>query len=161
MTQGACLLTPSERRAWISLVALAQLLPGTLDSELRRAGQLTLFEFQTLAMLSEAPERTLRMSDLADVTNSTLPRLSHVVTRLSRRGLVQRRPCPDDGRATDVTLTDEGFVAMDSVDPVHTKAARAAVFDALTPEQVEQLSSIAAMVLERIDSDSRMRLAGK
>lgn len=155
MSKSACWLTPSERRAWVSLVALAQILPGTLDSHLRRAGQLTLFEFQALTVLAEAPKRTLRMSDLAEATNSSLPRLSHVVTRLARRGLVERHPCPDDGRATDVALTDAGSDAIEIVDPVHTKAARLAVFDALTPEQVEQLSSIADVVLERIDSQDR------
>ena len=94
-------LTPAERRAWLRLLAVVELLPGSLDSQLRRDSSLTHFEYQTLAMLSEDPERTLQMSALADRTNATLPRLSHVITRLADRALVERQACLDpDARRT-------------------------------------------------------------
>ena len=85
--------------------------PGVLDSQLRRDAGLTHFEYFVLAMLSEAPERTLRMTALAQRTNATLPRLSHVVRRLEERGLVERFPCPEDGRATNARLTAAGWDA--------------------------------------------------
>src|SRR5215212_3021527 len=92
-------LTDEERVAWVRLAAVLELLPGVLDTQLRRDADLSHFEYFVLAMLSEAPERTLRMTSLAARTNATLPRLSHVVRRLEDRGLVRRFPCPEDGRA--------------------------------------------------------------
>src|SRR3954470_16317054 len=83
-------LDRTELRAWIRLVAVLELLPGVLDAQLRRDADVTEFEYYVLAMLSEAPGRTLRMTELARQTNATLPRLSHVVTRLEARGLVER-----------------------------------------------------------------------
>src|SRR3954453_21327865 len=94
-------LTEDERAAWLRLVAVLALLPGVLDSQLRSEAGLTHFEYFVLAMLSEAPNRTLRMAALAQRTNATLPRLSHVVRRLEDRGLVERLPCPEDRRATN------------------------------------------------------------
>src|SRR3954462_12498221 len=89
-------LSAEERAVWVRLSAVLELLPGVLDSQLRRDAGLTYFEYYLLAMLSEAPDRTLRMTALAQRTNATLPRLSHVVRRLEDRGLVTRFPCPED-----------------------------------------------------------------
>ena len=149
-------LTPAERRAWLRLLAVVELLPGSLDSQLRRDSSLTHFEYQTLAMLSEDPERTLQMSALADRTNATLPRLSHVITRLADRALVERQACPGDGRATNVVLTDSGWEAIVAAAPGHVAQARATVIDALTPEQIDQLSGISDAILARLDPDARM-----
>lgn len=156
MTESPRWLTADERRAWLRLLAVVELLPGVLDSQLRRDSGLTSFEYQTLAMLSETPERMLRMSALADRTNATLPRLSHVVTRLADRGLVERQACPADGRATDVVLTDGGWAAVVVAAPGHVETAREAVIDALTPEQIGQLGEIAGALLARLDPDGRM-----
>src|SRR6476469_2222899 len=93
-------LTAPQLRAWMRFVAVLELLPGVLDSQLQRDSELTHFEYFVLAMLSEAPDRTLRMTALSDYTNATLPRLSHVVARLERRGFVQRTACAEDRRAT-------------------------------------------------------------
>src|SRR6476619_2009231 len=94
-------LDDEELDTWVKLVAVVELLPGVLDSQLRRDAGLTHFEYFVLAMLSAAPELTLRMTALAQRTNASLPRLSHVVRRLEDRELVQRFPCPEDGRATN------------------------------------------------------------
>src|SRR5438477_1670139 len=93
-------LDQEQLGAWVRLVAVLELLPGVIDGQLRRDAQLTHFEYQVLAMLSEAPDRTLRMTTLATTTSATLPRLSHVVQRLEDRGLLERFPCPSDRRAT-------------------------------------------------------------
>ena len=93
------------------LIAVVELLPGVLDSQLRRDADLTHFEYFVLAMLSEAPERTLRMTALAARTNATLPRLSHVVRRLEERGLVERFPCPR-GRPGHQRPADRGRVGQ-------------------------------------------------
>src|SRR3954453_18090230 len=112
-------LTKDELAAWVRMAAVLELLPGTLDSQLRRDADVTNFEYYVLAMLSEAPERTLRMTALAAQTNATLPRLSHVVRRLEDRGLVERFPCPQDGRATNARLTPEGWRKVQESAPGH------------------------------------------
>ncbi|GAA1038550.1 MarR family winged helix-turn-helix transcriptional regulator [Virgisporangium ochraceum] len=149
-------LTPDELGAWVRLVAVVELLPGVLESQLRRDADLSHFEYYVLAMLSEAPERTLRMTTLAQTTNATLARLSHVVQRLEGRGLVERFPCPQDRRATNARLTPAGWEKVEASAPGHVATVRANVIDALTPEQVTQLSAIAEAVLGRLDPDGRL-----
>src|SRR6476469_115920 len=149
-------LEPDELVAWKRLVAVVELLPGVLDTQLRRDAGLTHFEYFVLAMLSEAPERTLRMTWLAQRTNSTLPRLSHVVRRLEDRGLVERFPCPEDARATNVRLTAAGWDKVQQAAPGHVANVRQHVIDALTPEQVAQLRAIGEAILGRVDPDGTM-----
>ncbi|MGY1727985.1 MarR family winged helix-turn-helix transcriptional regulator [Geodermatophilus sp. SYSU D01062] len=149
-------LDDDEMRAWLRLVAVVELLPGVLDGQLRRDAGLTHFDYHVLAMLSEAPERTLRMTELATRTNATLPRLSHVVRRLEERGLVERAPCPYDGRATNARLTDAGWAKVRETAPGHLATVREHVIDALTPEQVGQLADVAGALLERLDPDGRL-----
>ncbi|WP_067439411.1 MarR family winged helix-turn-helix transcriptional regulator [Nocardioides jensenii] len=144
-------LDKDELGAWVGLVAVVELLPGVLDAQLRRDSGLTHFEYYVLAMLSEAPERTLRMTELAQQTNATLPRLSHVVRRLEERGVVERSPCPDDRRATNARLTGKGLAAIEAAAPGHVDNVRRHVIDALTRDQVSQLHDIAAALLERLD----------
>lgn len=151
-------LDPDELVAWKRLVAVVELLPGVLDTQLRRDSGLTHFEYFVLAMLSEAPERTLRMTNLAQRTNATLTRLSHVVRRLEDRSLVERFPCPEDGRATNARLTDAGWDAVVAAAPGHVDTVRAEVIDALTPEQVRQLSQITESVLRRLDPDGTLQV---
>ncbi len=128
--------TEDEREAWLRLIAVVELLPGVLDTQLRSASGLTHFEYFVLAMLSEAPDRTLRMTALAQRTNATLPRLSHVVRRLEDRALVERFPCPEDGRATNARLTEAGWDAVVAAAPGHVDTVRRHVLDPLTPEQL-------------------------
>lgn len=149
-------LTRGELAAWVRLAAVLELLPGTLDSQLRRDANLTSFEYYVLAMLSEAPGRTLRMTALATLTNSTLPRLSHVVRRLEERRLVERFPCPEDGRATNTRLTAGGWRKVQESAPGHVSTVREHVIDALTPEQIGQLTDITDALLRRLDPDGTM-----
>jgi DNA-binding MarR family transcriptional regulator len=144
-------LDEQQRAAWVRLAAVVELLPGVLDSQLRRDAGLSHFEYFVLAMLSEAPEHTLRMTALALQTNATLPRLSHVVKRLEDRGLVERYPCPEDARATNARLTEEGWEKVVETAPGHVENVRHHVIDALTPRQVAQLTEIADKLLARID----------
>ncbi len=149
-------LDPTEREAWLRLIAVVELLPGVLDTQLRSASDMTHFEYLVLAMLSEAPERTLRMTGLAQRTNATLPRLSHVVRRLEDRGLVERFPCPEDGRATNARLTEAGLRKVRDSAPGHASTVRDTVIDALSPEQVDQLAAIGDAILARLDPSGSM-----
>lgn len=149
-------LDDDEQKAFLGLVAVAELLPGALDAQLRRDSGLTHFEYLVLAMLSEAPERTLRMTSLAQRTNATLPRLSHVVRRLEERGLVERFPCPEDGRATNARLTSAGLDAIVAAAPGHVDTVRRLALDPLTPTQVAQLRRISDALLEVLDPDGHL-----
>ncbi|MET0415749.1 MAG: MarR family transcriptional regulator [Actinoplanes sp.] len=146
-------LSPEQLAAWVRLAAVLELLPATLDSRLRRDAGITHFDYYVLAMLSEAPQRTLRMTALAERTTATLARLSHVVQRLESRGMLERFPCPEDKRATNARLTEAGWQKVRDSAPGHVETVREAVIDALTPEQVTQLRDIADAVLHRLDPD--------
>lgn len=149
-------LDDAERETWLRLIAVTELLPGVLDSQLRAEAGVTHFEYFVLAMLSEAPDRTLRMTSLAQRTNATLPRLSHVIRRLEDRGLVDRFPCPEDGRATNARLTDAGWATLDAAAPGHVATVRRHVLDPLTRTQLGQLRDITDALLSRLDPAGRM-----
>jgi DNA-binding MarR family transcriptional regulator len=149
-------LDEEERAAWVRMAAVVELLPGVLDSQLRRDAELSHFEYYALAMLSEAPQHTLRMTALAMLTNATLPRLSHVAQRLENRGLVERFPCPEDARATNVRLTPTGWDKVRHTAPGHVANVRQHVIDALSREQLDQLAAITDAILGRLDPNGTM-----
>lgn len=144
-------LDQAEMTAWLRLIAVAERLPGVLDTQLRRDSGLTHFEYQVLAMLSDAPERTLRMTSLSLQTNATLPRLSHVVKRLEDRGFVERSVAPEDKRAINAALTEAGFEAIKAAAPGHLATVREHVFDPLSEQQVLALSEALGAILTRVD----------
>ncbi len=152
-------LNPEERAVWLRLVAVLNLLPATLDAQLHRDEDLTLFEYYCLAMLSEAPERKLRMTALAARTNAALPRLSRVISGLEHSGLVVREPCPGDRRATNAVLTPAGWDKIVQAAPGHVTAVRELVLDPLTPAQLAQLGRICERLLVRLDPEGRMLAA--
>lgn len=144
-------LDQRERAAWLALTGVLLKLPGALDSQLQRDSGLSYFDYMVLAVLSEAPDRTRPMKDLALLANGSLSRLSHVVSKLESRGWVCRSPLPEDGRVTVASLTDEGFAVIEGAAPGHVAAVRAYVFDALTDRQVDQLKVIGVRLLDQVD----------
>ena len=147
-------LTAAELESWLSVVRMMMWLPWSIDQQLRRESNLAMVEYQVLAMLSERPERTMRMSSLAVVTNASLSRLSHLVKRLEDRGLVRREPDPADGRFTDAILTDKGFQTLAEAAPGHVAHVRSHVIDVLSPEQLRRLGQAAARIMSRIDTSA-------
>lgn len=148
--------TDDELDTWIPVAALLELLPRELDAQLLRDADLTHFDYFALSMLTNAPGHRLQMKQLASMTNATMPRLSHVVSRLERRGLVAREPNAADARGVDVVITPEGRRVVLQATPGHVATVRDLVLDALGDRQREQLREIAAAVLARIDPDGRM-----
>jgi DNA-binding MarR family transcriptional regulator len=140
-------LERGELEAWLAYVAASTLLESALDRQLQRDSGIPHAYYQILAMLSEVPGRTLRMSDLASITQSSQSRLSHAVSRLERNGWVQRTTCPADRRSTLARLTDEGLAALEAAAPGHVRTVRTHLFDRLTCEQVGQLRDICRSVL--------------
>lgn len=150
-------LDHDEQRAWRGFLAMTALLPGALDQQLQAEADMGHSSYIVLAMLSEAPDRSLRMSELASRANSSPSRLSHTVSRLEQRGWVRRERSPDDGRGNIARLTDEGWDVVAATAPGHVAAVRRYVFDALSREQVCQLEEIAGAVLSNLDPDGSLR----
>ena len=145
-------LTDAEVSSWLSVVRMMTWLPWSIDHQLRRDSGLSMVEYQVMARLSQQPDRTLRMGMLADLVNSSLSRLSHLVKRMEDRGLVRREPDPGDGRFINAILTDEGFEALAKAAPAHVAQVRSLVIDALSPEQLRRLGLAADRIMSRIDT---------
>lgn len=153
---GTRWLNAEERRAWLRLRSVMELLPTALDAQLGRDAGLTEYEYCVLAMLSEAPGRRMRMSRLAAGTSASLPRLSRVVRGLEERGLLIRRPASEDRRAIDAVLSESGAQLVRESAPGHVAAVRELVIDAVPPEQLPVIASACDAMLRRLDPEGRM-----
>ena len=140
-------LTDAEQQAWRRLAAVTMLLPAALESQLQRDADLTHFGYWVMAMLSEAPGRSLRMSELAALSYGSQSRLSHLVSRLEQQGYVRRERVGEDRRGYLAVLTDAGYAKVVATAPGHVEEVRARVFDRLTPAQLVQLDEICAAIL--------------
>jgi DNA-binding MarR family transcriptional regulator len=135
-------LSEDEQATWRAYLAATQLFSAQLQRELLRDASMPHAYYEILVRLSEAPDRTLRMSDLADAAESSRSRLSHAVSKLEDQGWVRRDTCATDRRGAFAVLTDAGFSALESAAPGHVETVREYLFDRLTPEQVRQLKAI-------------------
>jgi DNA-binding MarR family transcriptional regulator len=145
-------LTDAEQRTWRAFLEATQRLNLQLDRELWQQAGMPLAYYQILAMLSEAPDRTLRMSDLAHRTWSSRSRLSHAVDRLEENGWVRRVRCPTDKRGSFAVLTDAGFATLQAAAPAHVDSVRRHLFDQLSPDQVRALGEISARIASQLAS---------
>jgi DNA-binding MarR family transcriptional regulator len=144
---GTGWLTPDEMKAWRVLHEVTTGLPIVLGDELRREVDLSFLEYYVLAGLSEQPDQSLRMSQLALLANSELSRLSHLVGRLEKRGLVRRRPDPTDGRYNLAVLTAKGRKLVIQAAPLHVNHVRQLIFEVL--DESEQRAMINALTKVR------------
>lgn len=147
-------LTAAEVDSWLSVVRMMTWVPWSIDQQLRRDSNLGMAEYQVMARLSPGPERTMRMSQLADLANASLSRLSHLVKRLEARGFVRREPDPEDGRFTNAILTDEGLRVLSEAAPAHVAHVRSLIIDVLSPEQLRRLGLVADRIVARIDTSA-------
>jgi DNA-binding MarR family transcriptional regulator len=143
-------LNDHEQHAWRAFLEATRRLEEQLDRELQQEAGLPLTYYTILAMLSEAPARTLRMSELAQQTWSSRSRLSHAVDRLEEKGWIERISCPSDKRGAFAMLTDAGFAVLEAAAPGHVAGVRRHVFDQLSPSQVEALGLISETVAQRL-----------
>ena len=144
-------LDADEQRAWRAFLATSALLHAALDRQLQREAGIPHAYYMVLAMLSESPGRALRMSQLAEATNSSQSRISHAVARLEEAGWVRREQCPHDRRGLVAVLTDAGLAVLAEAAPGHVRAVREHLFDQLSPEQVRQLEAICRAALRQLD----------
>jgi DNA-binding MarR family transcriptional regulator len=143
-------LDDDEQQTWRAFLAANRLVFEQLDRALQRDSGIPHTYYEILVRLSEAPERALRMSALADRSQSSRSRLSHAVARLEEQGWVERRSCADDKRGQVAHLTDAGFAALAAAAPGHVESVRAHVFDPQTPDQVRQLREISTALVDGI-----------
>ncbi|MEU3410898.1 MULTISPECIES: MarR family winged helix-turn-helix transcriptional regulator [unclassified Streptomyces] len=146
-------LTPEEQRAWRAYIAASRLLEDAIDRQLQQDGGMPHLFYSVLANLSDAPGRRLRMTDLAEALKITRSRLTYVVNRLERDGLVRRESCAEDKRASLAVLTDEGTAVLERTAPGHVETVRALLFDRLTAEQVGQLEAICAGIAHGLQGE--------
>ncbi|MGW3607022.1 MarR family winged helix-turn-helix transcriptional regulator [Micromonospora sp. NPDC005161] len=143
-------LDSDEQRTWRAFLTASRALMDTLDRELQRDAGMPHAYYEILVRLSEAPDRRLRMSDLAEATGSSRSRLSHAVARLEAAGWVRREECATDRRGQVALLTDAGFATLAAAAPGHVEGVRQHLFDALSPAQVDQLRRISETLAEHL-----------
>jgi DNA-binding MarR family transcriptional regulator len=146
-------LDAQEQQIWAQLSTMILRLQPMLSARLQREFGIGHFEYLMMARLSEAPRSTLRMSVLATLTGSSLPRLSQAVGRLEKHGWISRQPDAEDSRYTVATLTSAGYRELQRVAPEHVKDVREFVFDRLTQTQARQLGVICQRILDGLPAD--------
>ncbi|MGU3431429.1 MarR family winged helix-turn-helix transcriptional regulator [Actinomycetes bacterium M1A6_2h] len=143
-------LTPEQQTAWRGLVTLCTRLPAALDTQLQRDSGLTHFDYFVLGGLSESPDRRLKLRDLAERSNASLSRLSHVITKLEKLGWVQRENI-EGGRGSFAVLTDTGWEKVREAAPAHVETVQSLVFEGLDDAQVETLRQLGSVMLAQLD----------
>ena len=144
-------LTAAQLEAWQAITLLLALLPTALEAQLQRDAQLSYVEYYVLAGLSDQPDHTMRISELAGFTNAELSRLSHLITRLQKRGYVRREPDPNDGRYTNAVLTDAGYNHLAAAAPGHVATVLELVIDALDDTALRAVQDSAERITARIN----------
>jgi DNA-binding MarR family transcriptional regulator len=146
-------LDAQEEQTWAQLTTMIVRLQPVLSARLQREFGISHFEYLILARLSEVPGSKLRMSVLAKLCGSSLPRLSQAVGRLEKRGWISRQPDAEDSRYTLAVLTRAGFRHLQEVAPSHVGAVREYVFDRLSRAQARQLGAISQRILDGLPPD--------
>jgi DNA-binding MarR family transcriptional regulator len=143
-------LDQEEQQAWRSYQRAVRLLDDALRRGLECHG-MSHPEYEVLVRLSEAPGRSLRMSELASGVVNSRSRLTHTVGRLERAGWVRRRPTDGDGRGVECHLTDIGFAVLDAAAHTHVEGVRSALLDSMSREEFLALGASMAKVADRLD----------
>lgn len=144
-------LSAEQLRAWISLIAFLEVVPASIDGQLKRDIGINRFEYGVLAMLSEQDDRTLTMTDLAQVAFGSLSRVSHAVTRLEARGWVERGAGSTGRRHAVVHLTDDGLAAVREAAPAHVAHVRTILVDPLTNDELRALGRLLRRIVQAAD----------
>lgn len=145
--------TRDQLRIWRDYIETAALLRARLDGRMQSESSLSAGDYQVLLALTEAPQRTLRSSELASLVGWERSRLSHHLGRMEKRRLIQRMPCADGAHGVDVTATELGREAFRAGSVPHLRAVRELFVDALTPEQFAHIDDISAALRNRLGAD--------
>ncbi len=143
-------LSAQEEHLWRAWTQLNVELSATLQREMQNDAKLSLSDYEVLVHLTDSPEGRVRVSDLARLLQWERSRVSHHLTRMERRGLVERRECAEDGRGAFIAVTKAGRTANEQAAPGHVAAVRRLVFDALDEDDVSCLSQAFDKMLSRL-----------
>ncbi len=143
-------LDDREQAAWRAFIEMHLRLFRHLERQLQRDSDLSAPDYEVLVSLSEAPDERLRPFELCEALQWEKSRLSHQLTRMERRGLVERRSCPTDGRGSHVGLTPAGRSAIQAAAPGHVEEIRLVFVDALDPEQLDQLAAASRIIADAV-----------
>lgn len=150
-------LTADQQQVWRSYLAMTAALESRIERDLQAAAGMPHAYYQVLAMLSEAPERSMRMTRLAELSQMSQSRLSHAMARLEEAGWVRREPAPDDRRGQIARLTDSGRARLTEVAPQHAETVRSIMFDGLTEQQLQAFGEICRVVTTRAGGAACLR----
>ena len=142
-------LTDTQQRNWRAFLGGVTVLMDSLDRDLRSRHGLSLSEYEILVRLSEAPDRTMRMAELADRVALSRSRLTHTVTRLESAGVLRRERCDDDGRGVQAVLTDHGTQLLNQAADTHGRGVQEHL---IAHASSQELGAIGA-VMERVLTD--------
>jgi DNA-binding MarR family transcriptional regulator len=144
-------LSPPQQRDWRAFVDGSVRLLDVLDQSLKSGHGLSMAEYEILVRLSEAPDRKLRMAQLAAEASQSRSRLSHTCARLEAKGLVRRETCPSDKRGVLAHLTDEGFGALERAARDHVNTVREFFIDVVEPTELEAIGRAFSAIILRVD----------
>ncbi|MEV1247531.1 MarR family winged helix-turn-helix transcriptional regulator [Nonomuraea sp. NPDC050022] len=147
-------LTENQQNVWRTWLTLNTRLQAALHRELQTDAGLSLQDYDVLVQLTDTADGRMRVSDLARALHWERSRLSHHVTRMARRGLVEREECADDGRGAFIVLTPAGRTAIEQAAPAHVDTVRKLVFDSLSDEELDTLAAITDKILAQLQRDS-------
>ena len=153
-------LTEREQATWRSFLLAARLVDEALDRQLQRDAGMPHGYYGILVSLSEAPERTQRMGELAGVLQFSPSRLAHAIRRMEDDGWVERRPCPSDGRGQLATLTDVGMAVLEDAAPGHVAEVRRHVIDVLDDTDLDALRRITDKIVSGVCPNSTSQSCG-
>ena len=146
-------LNAEEKRAWNAFLGTYELLNRRLDQQLKQAWSISHLQYVILARLSGAPDRELRMAELACAVSNSKSGLTYQIGQLEQAGLVRRRACPSDVRAVYACLTDEGMTKLAEAAPGHVALVRDLFIDVLTPAQLTALADGLSAAARRMETD--------
>ncbi|GHH38772.1 MarR family winged helix-turn-helix transcriptional regulator [Lentzea cavernae] len=145
-------LEPEEKAAWDSFIRMQETLIGRLSRHIQTDSGLSASDYLVLVSLTERGGGRMRFQDLANLVEWEKSRMSHQVTRMTKRGLVAKEECPDDGRGAFIVATPDGCRAIEDAAPLHVEHVRRLFIDALTPNQLTNLARISRRVLTHMEN---------
>ncbi|NMO51353.1 MarR family transcriptional regulator [Actinoplanes sp. TBRC 11911] len=135
-------LTDSEQKVWRTFIESSWALHTHLEDDLRAKTGLSMNDFHVLVVLSEAPDRRLRMGELAGRLVFSPSRITYQINSMVKRGMVRKQPCPEDGRGQEAVLTDEGMAALEHAAPLHLITVRDSFIDRLDPDELDIIGRV-------------------
>ncbi|MEY4322581.1 MAG: hypothetical protein RL410_362 [Actinomycetota bacterium] len=150
-------LTEQQQKDWRAFLSVLALLPEQFSRDLQISADLTFADYEIFVRLSEREDRSIRMSELAELTLASRSRLTHQIDRLETQGYVERRPCDDDKRGSWAILTEKGWTKLVATAPIHVDSVREHLVDVLTPSEFETLGNLSRKILSSLDAEAQKK----